>query len=112
MHKYRIEIYWSDEDDVFIAEVPELPGCMTHGDTQDAALANANQAIEGWIDTANHFGDPIPLAKGRLVISTSEAGNSRNRGWSAASLSIRRKNKPAHRYDIQKSQPTTNPRSR
>jgi predicted RNase H-like HicB family nuclease len=60
MHKYRVVIYWSDEDDVFIAEVPELPGCITHGDTQAAALANASQAVQGWIDTANHFGDPIP----------------------------------------------------
>ena len=87
MHKYRIVIYWSDEDDVFIAEVPELPGCMTHGDTQAVALANANQAIQGWIDTANHFGDQIPLAKGRVGISAPEASDSRNRGRSAASPS-------------------------
>jgi len=60
MHKYRIVVYWSEEDNVFIAEVPELPGCMTHGDTQAAALTNANEAIQGWIDAAKYFGDPIP----------------------------------------------------
>ena len=60
MHKYRIVVYWSEEDNVFIAEVPELPGCVTHGDTQAAALTNANEAIRGWIDTAKYFGDPIP----------------------------------------------------
>lgn len=65
MHKYEIIIYWSDEDQVFIAEVPELPGCMTHGETQTAALTNANEAIQGWIDTANKFGDPVPKPRGR-----------------------------------------------
>ncbi len=68
MHKYEIIIYWSKEDDVFVAEVPELPGCMAHGTTQDKALANANEAIQLWIDTAREFGDPIPEAKGRRLI--------------------------------------------
>ena len=68
MHKYEIMIYWSDEDQVFIAEVPELPGCMTHGDTQAAALANANEAIQLWIDTANEFGDPVPEPKGQRLM--------------------------------------------
>lgn len=63
MNKYKIIIYWSEEDKVFIAEVPELPGCMTHGSTQATALANANKAVKGWIDTANMFGDPIPKPK-------------------------------------------------
>lgn len=84
MYKYGIVIYWSDEDNVFIAEVPELPGCITHGDTQAAALDNANQAIQGWMDTAKHFGDPIPSAKGRLVVRTSEAGDARGTERSAA----------------------------
>ncbi len=70
MHKYEIIIYWSNEDQVFIAEVPELPGCMAHGNTQEAALANANQAIQLWIDTAREFGDPIPEPKGeRLMLA-------------------------------------------
>ena len=68
MHKYEIIIYWSNEDQVFIAEVPELPGCMAHGDTQSAALDNANEAIQLWIDTANEFGDPVPEPKGQRLM--------------------------------------------
>ena len=63
MHKYEIIIYWSREDQVFVAEVPELPGCMAHGNTQQEALSNANEAIQLWIDTAQEFGDPIPEPK-------------------------------------------------
>jgi predicted RNase H-like HicB family nuclease len=59
-HKYEIIIHWSTEDQVYVAEVPELPGCMAHGDTHESALANANEAIQLWIDTAQEFGDPIP----------------------------------------------------
>ena len=70
MHKYEIIIYWSNEDQVFVAEVPELPGCMAHGDTQEAALAQANEAIRLWIDTAREFGDPVPEPKGeRLMLA-------------------------------------------
>jgi predicted RNase H-like HicB family nuclease len=68
MHKYEIIIYWSNEDQVFVAEVPELPGCMAHGDTQEAALAQANEAIQLWIDTAREFGHPIPEPKGERLI--------------------------------------------
>jgi predicted RNase H-like HicB family nuclease len=70
MHKYEVIIYWSHEDQVFIAEVPELPGCMAHGSTQQLALASANEAIQLWIDTAKEFGDPIPEPKGeRLMLA-------------------------------------------
>lgn len=70
MHKYEIIIYWSNEDQVFVAEVPELPGCMAHGDTQESALAHANDAIQLWIDTAREFGDPVPEPKGeRLMLA-------------------------------------------
>jgi len=70
MHKYEIIIYWSKEDQVFVAEVPELPGCLAHGNTQEAALAHASQAIQLWIDTAREFGDPIPEPKGeRLMLA-------------------------------------------
>jgi predicted RNase H-like HicB family nuclease len=55
-HKYEIIIYWSNEDGAYVAGVPELPGCMAHGPTHEAALANANEAIELWIDTAREFG--------------------------------------------------------
>ena len=57
-------------DGVFVAEAPELPGCMAHGDTQEAALKNINQAMELWVDTAREFGDPIPQPKGdRLMLA-------------------------------------------
>ena len=70
MHKYEIIIYWSREDCVFVAEVPELPGCVAHGDTQEAALRNVNQAMDLWLDTAREFGDPIPEPKGeRLMLA-------------------------------------------
>ncbi|MBV9396868.1 MAG: type II toxin-antitoxin system HicB family antitoxin [Bryobacterales bacterium] len=68
MNKYEIIIYWSEEDKAFIAEVPELPGCAAHGETQAVALANAQDAIRLWIDTAKEFGDPIPEPKGRRLI--------------------------------------------
>jgi predicted RNase H-like HicB family nuclease len=68
MHKYEVIIYWSQEDTAFIAEVPELPGCMAHGGTQAAALENVNQAIALWLDTAKEFGDSIPEPKGRRLL--------------------------------------------
>ena len=70
MYKYEVILYWSNEDRAFVAEVPELPGCMAHGDTQEAALNHVNQAMELWIDTAREFGDPIPEPKGeRLMLA-------------------------------------------
>ena len=70
MYKYEIILYWSREDQVFIAEVPELPGCLAHGPSQEAALANVNQAIGLWIDTARECGDPIPEPKEqRLMVA-------------------------------------------
>ena len=70
MHKYEIILYWSNEDRVFIAEVPELPGCMAHGDSQKDALMNVNTAMQLWIDTAREFGDPVPEPKGeRLMLA-------------------------------------------
>jgi predicted RNase H-like HicB family nuclease len=68
MQKYEIILYWSNEDKVFVGEVPELPGCLAHGETQEAALKNINEAIELWIDTAKEFGDPIPEPKGRRLM--------------------------------------------
>ena len=68
MHTYKIIIYSGNEDQVFIAEVPELPGCMAHGDTKAEALANADEAIQLWIDTAEEFGDPIPEPKGQRLM--------------------------------------------
>jgi len=68
MSKYEIIIFWSKLDQVFVAEVPELPGCMAHGESQESALSNAKDAIALWIDTAREFGDPIPEPKGRRLM--------------------------------------------
>jgi len=68
MSKYEIILYWSAEDQVFVAEVPELAGCMAHGKTQEVALRNAKQAIQLWIDTAREFGDHVPAPKGRRLV--------------------------------------------
>ncbi len=68
MYKYEIIIYWSREDDAYVAEVPELPGCMAHGSTYEEAIKNVQDAIQLWIDTANEFGDPIPEPKGERLI--------------------------------------------
>lgn len=68
MYKYETIIYWSEEDQSFIANVPELPGCMAHGASPEETLANAQEAMQLWIDTAREFGDPIPEPKGRRLI--------------------------------------------
>jgi predicted RNase H-like HicB family nuclease len=68
MQRYEIIIYWSSEDHVFVAEVPELPGCMAHGDTEESALKNVKEAMQLWIDTAHEFGDSLPEAKGRRLM--------------------------------------------
>ena len=60
MYKYQVIINWSQSERLFIAEAPELPGCVAHGDTQEAALLNIQEAIQLWIDTAKEFSDPIP----------------------------------------------------
>jgi predicted RNase H-like HicB family nuclease len=62
--RYEVILYWSNDDDAFIAEVPELLGCMAHSHSQEAALANAKEAVQLWLDTAKEFGDPIPVPKG------------------------------------------------
>jgi predicted RNase H-like HicB family nuclease len=68
MYKYEIIIYWSREDKAFIAEVPELPGCLAHGETPETALKNAKEAIQLWIETAKEFGDPVPEPKEERLI--------------------------------------------
>ncbi|MFZ1700579.1 MAG: type II toxin-antitoxin system HicB family antitoxin [Pyrinomonadaceae bacterium] len=69
MSKYEIIIYWSSEDDAFIAEVPELPGCMADGSSYQEALSNAEVIIQEWIETATEIGRAIPEPKGRLVFA-------------------------------------------
>ncbi len=65
--KYEIIIYWSDEDQAYIAEVPELAGCMADGSTYQEALKNAETVIDEWIETANELNRSIPQPKGKLV---------------------------------------------
>jgi predicted RNase H-like HicB family nuclease len=64
----KSSFYWSNEDNLFIAEVPELPGCLAHGNTEESALKNIKGAIQLWLDTAKEFGDPIPDPKGRRLM--------------------------------------------
>ena len=64
--KYEIIIYWSEEDNAFVADVPELPGCMADGESYQEALANAEAVIHEWIETAQSLGREIPKPKGRL----------------------------------------------
>lgn len=68
MNRYKVIIYWSDEDQAFIAEVPELAGCMADGVTYQEALTNAEIAIQEWIETAKELGRPIPEPKGRRLL--------------------------------------------
>lgn len=66
-YRYEIIIYWSEADQAFIAEVPELPGCATDGPTYRKALENAETVIREWIETARELGRPIPEPRGRLL---------------------------------------------
>lgn len=66
-YKYEVILYWSNEDDAFIAEVPELPGCMADGESYQEALANVEVVIHEWIETARELNRPIPEPKGRLM---------------------------------------------
>ena len=64
--KYEVIIYWSAEDNAFIAEVPELPGCMADGPSHADALRNVEQIAHEWIETAQSLGRPLPQPRGRL----------------------------------------------
>lgn len=66
MYNYEVILYWSDEDNAFIAEVPELSGCMSDGKTRIDALNNVEVVINEWIETAELLGREIPAPKGRL----------------------------------------------
>ena len=65
--KYEMIIYWSKEDEAFLVEVPELPGCMADGKTYEEAVANTKVIIQEWIETAKEEGRSIPEPKGRLM---------------------------------------------
>ncbi|MEA2162692.1 MAG: hypothetical protein QOK37_819 [Thermoanaerobaculia bacterium] len=67
--RYELIIYWSDEDESFIAEVPELPGCAADGATYADAVTNVETAIKLWVATAQELGRPIPAPRGRLIFA-------------------------------------------
>ncbi len=67
MTKYEVIIYWSEDDQAFLAEVPELPGCMADGKNYQEALTNLETIIQEWIETAQELGRAVPVPKGRLV---------------------------------------------
>ena len=69
MTKYEIILYWSGEDQAFIAEVPELAGCAADGATRQEALANAEIVIAEWLEAARELGRPVPEPKGRLLFA-------------------------------------------
>ena len=69
MTKYEIILYWSAADEAFIAEVPELPGCMADGGSRFEALETVEILIQEWIETALKLGRPIPEPKGRLIFA-------------------------------------------
>jgi predicted RNase H-like HicB family nuclease len=69
MLRYEIILYWSEEDQAFIAEVPELPGCAADGETYQEALQNVEVVMQEWIETAEELGRPIPEPKGRLMFA-------------------------------------------
>ncbi|MCO6441818.1 MAG: type II toxin-antitoxin system HicB family antitoxin [Nitrococcus mobilis] len=68
MNKFEMIIYWSEEDDAFVVDVSELPGCMAHGDTREDAFQAANEAVELWVETAREEGRPVPEPKGRRLM--------------------------------------------
>jgi predicted RNase H-like HicB family nuclease len=68
MNHYEIIIYWSNEDQAFLAEAPELPGCMAHGNSYEEALCNVRDAMAFWLDVAREQGEPIPVPKGRRLM--------------------------------------------
>ncbi len=65
--KYEMVVYWSEDDDAYVVEVPELPGCMADGRTYEEAIKNALIIIEEWIETARELGRDIPQPRGRLI---------------------------------------------
>ena len=68
MDRYEIIIFWSDEDQTFIADVPELPGCLAHGDTHETTLAAVKDAIALWLETAQATGHAVPPARGARLL--------------------------------------------
>ena len=74
--RYELIIFWDKSDQIFVVDVPELPGCMAHGRTKSAAIANAEAAIELWIETAKQDGLPVPEPRGRLMFARNRVSTS------------------------------------
>jgi predicted RNase H-like HicB family nuclease len=72
MHKYQVVIYWVEEDEVYVAEVPELSSCIAEGPTQEEALAAVDKAVAAWIDEATEDGHPIPEPQGHRKVRTQQ----------------------------------------
>lgn len=68
MDRYEIIIYWSEDDQAFVADVPELPGCLAHGASHEEALDNAKEAMALWVETARQDGQPVPAPKGHRLV--------------------------------------------
>ncbi len=68
MERYEIILYWSEEDAAYLAEVPELPGCMAHGDNHENALSNVKAAMALWLEVAQERGLPVPVPKGSRLM--------------------------------------------
>lgn len=66
---YEMILWWSNEDEAYVVDVPELPGCMAHGTTRQEAIANAEEAITFWIETAREDGLTVPTPRGRLLVA-------------------------------------------
>jgi predicted RNase H-like HicB family nuclease len=69
LNSYEMIIWWSTEDDAYVVDVPELPGCMAHGATRLAAIKNAEEAITFWIKSAKDDGIEVPQPRGRLMVA-------------------------------------------
>jgi len=67
--RYELIVFWDESDQIFVVDVPELPGCMAHGGTKREAIANAEAAIDLWVETAKEDGVPIPEPRGRLMFA-------------------------------------------
>ena len=98
MHKYQVVIYWVQEDEVYVAEVPELSSCLAEAPTQEGALAAVDKAVAEWIAEANEDGHPIPAPKGHLKVQPQRQGRGARRH---ERIEKRRRNRQKRRRDRQ-----------
>jgi predicted RNase H-like HicB family nuclease len=98
MHKYQIVIYWCQDDEVFVAEVPELSSCIAEGPTQEAALKAVDKAVADWIDAANNDDYPVPEPQGHMKVQSKRQGRGARRH---ERIEKRRSNRRQTRQDRQ-----------